>query len=117
MLRIVEPYITWGYPTQKTVSELVYKRGFAKVKGQRLPITSNSVIEQTLGSQNIICIEDLIHEITTVGPHFKEASNFLWPIKLNSAKGGLSTIKKHFVEGGDFGNRDEYINDLVKRML
>lgn len=117
MLRICEPYITWGYPNQKTVSEIIYKRGFAKVKGQRIPITSNAVIEQSLGTKGLICMEDLVHEIYTVGPNFKEASNFLWPVKLNSAKGGLNSIKKHFIEGGDFGNREEYINDLVKKML
>ena len=39
-----------------------------------------------LGKYNIICIEDLIHEIYTVGPAFKQASNFLWPVKLSSAK-------------------------------
>ena len=27
-----------------------------------------------------------MHEIYTVGPHFKEASNFLWPFKLSSAR-------------------------------
>jgi len=117
MLRVVESYVAWGYPSHKSVREIIYKRGFAKVNGQRLPITGNGIIEKSLGSKNIICIEDLIHEINTVGPHFKEASNFLWPIKFNSAKGGLNSIKKHFVDGGDCGNREEYINDLIKNML
>jgi hypothetical protein len=36
-----------------------------------------------LGAKNILCVEDLIHEIYTVGPAFKEASNFLWPFKLS----------------------------------
>merc|ERR1712227_1139544 len=31
MLRLVEPYVTYGYPNLKTVRELIYKRGFAKV--------------------------------------------------------------------------------------
>ena len=31
MLRLVEPFIAWGYPNLKTIRELVYKRGFAKV--------------------------------------------------------------------------------------
>ena len=41
---------------------------------------------QHLGKFGIICMEDLVHEIYTVGPHFKEASNFLWPFKLSSAR-------------------------------
>ena len=31
MLRRVEPYIAWGYPSLKTVKELIYKRGYGKV--------------------------------------------------------------------------------------
>merc|ERR1712173_327417 len=33
-------------------------------------------------------VEDLIHEIITVGPNFKYATNFLWPFKLNTPTGG-----------------------------
>merc|ERR1712062_760662 len=39
MLRICEPYITWGSPNLKAVRDLVYKRGFVKVNGNRTPIT------------------------------------------------------------------------------
>jgi large subunit ribosomal protein L7e len=31
LLKLVEPYVAWGYPTLETVRELVYKRGFANV--------------------------------------------------------------------------------------
>lgn len=84
MLRICEPYITWGFPNLKSVRELIYKRGFAKIKLQRIPITSNTIIEKKLGKFNIICVEDLIHEIFTVGTNFKYASNFLWPFKVSN---------------------------------
>jgi 60S ribosomal protein uL30 len=67
MLRVVEPYIAWGYPNLKSVRELIYKRGYGKVRGQRIPISENSVIEGVLGKFGIICIEDLVHEIYTVG--------------------------------------------------
>lgn len=49
MLRIADPYIAWGYPSLKTIRELIYKRGYAKVKGQRLPITDNAIVEENLG--------------------------------------------------------------------
>ncbi|XP_029175162.1 general transcription factor 3C polypeptide 2-like isoform X2 [Nylanderia fulva] len=116
MLRIVEPYITWGYPNLKSVRELIYKRGFAKINKQRIPITSNSIIEKKLGRSNIICTEDLIHEIFTVGPKFRYASNFLWPFKLNTPNGGWRKKTNHYVEGGDFGNREDKINELLRRM-
>lgn len=117
MLRLVEPYIAYGYPDQKSVSDLIYKRGYAKVNGQRIPITSNAIIEEHLGKHDILCVEDLIHEIYTVGPHFKEAANFLWPFKLTHPTGGYESIKKHFVLGGSFGNREEYMSDLIQKML
>merc|ERR1739845_186890 len=60
MLRICEPYITYGCPNLKSVRELVYKRGFVKIDGNRTPITSNEVIESKLGKMGIICVEDLI---------------------------------------------------------
>merc|ERR1711962_1520700 len=66
MLRICEPYITWGSPNLKSVRELIYKRGHVKIDGNRKPITSNDMIEQSLGKFGIICVEDIIHEIFTV---------------------------------------------------
>jgi 60S ribosomal protein uL30 len=92
MLRLVEPFVTYGYPNLKSTRELIYKRGFGKVNGQRIPLTNNAVIEKCLSHVGILCIEDLIHEIYTVGPHFKEASNFLWPFQLSSPNGGYKEI-------------------------
>ena len=117
MLRTVEPYIAYGFPTLKTVRDLIYKRGFAKVRGQRVPIVDNIVIENALKRHNIVCIEDLIHEIYTVGPSFKRASNFLWPFKLRCPTGGYKKKTIHFNEGGDAGNRGKLIGKLVNRMI
>ncbi|KAF5742009.1 60S ribosomal protein L7-4-like isoform X1 [Tripterygium wilfordii] len=69
-----------------------------------------------LRQHGIICMEDLIHEIMTVGPHFKEANNFLWPFKLKAPLGGLKKKRSQYVEGGDAGNREDYINELIRRM-
>ena len=43
-------------------------------------------------------MEDVVHEIFTVGPHFKEANNFLWPFKLSNARGGYRKKTRHFNE-------------------
>lgn len=114
MLQRVEPYIAYGYPNLKTVRELIYKRGFGKVRGSRIPLTDNAVVEAALGKHNIICVEDIIHEIMTVGPAFKEANNFLWPFKLSPAKGGISRKRVHFIEGGQAGNREHLINNFIR---
>jgi large subunit ribosomal protein L7e len=120
MLVKVDPYIMYGYPTLRTVKDLIYKRGFGKVNGQRVPIQDNELIEKQLGEKTkgaIMCMEDLVHEIYNVGPYFKECSKFLWPFKMSSPVGGFSRIRNHFVEGGDAGNREEYVNDMIRRML
>merc|ERR1712024_281456 len=70
MIRMVEPYITYGYPTRDTVRKLIYKRGFGKVNRSRIALNDNSVVSKTLGNDcNLNCVEDLIHEIWTVGPN------------------------------------------------
>jgi 60S ribosomal protein uL30 len=118
MLRLVEPFIAYGYPNLKSVKEIIYKRGFGKVSGQRVPISSNTVVSAALGELGMVCIEDVIHEIYTVGPNFKAASNFLWPVKLRSPVGGFRGKKlNHFNEDGACGQQAEKINVLIKKML
>merc|ERR1712070_1010353 len=119
MLRLIEPYVTYGYPSRATVQKLVYKRGFGKINKQRIPIGSNAVIAEGLADCGIECTADLINEIYTVGPNFKKANNFLWPFKLSNPKGGFSNKTKllHFMEGGEAGARGEEINKLVAKMI
>merc|ERR1712098_42827 len=71
MLKLVQPYVTYGYPSLKTVRELMYKRGFGKVNKQRIPLSNNDVIADKLGEKGIMGLEDLVHEIYTVGTSFK----------------------------------------------
>ena len=83
LIKLAEPYVAYGYPSLSTIRQLVYKRGFGKVNKQRIALSDNAIIEANLGKFNILSIEDLIHEIYTVGPNFKQVSNFLWPFKLS----------------------------------
>lgn len=117
LLRRIEPYISYGYPTRSTISQMIYKRGFGKVNRQRIPLSSNMVVEGVLKKQNILCVEDLITEITDCGPAFKQASNFLWPFKLNPTRGGQVDKRRAYLNNGLFGNRENLINDFVRRML
>jgi len=118
MLKIIQPYVTLGYPSLKSVRELVYKRGFGKINKQRIPLMDTDLITENLGKYDIHGHEDMIHEIVTAGPNFKRVTNFLWPFKLSAPRGGF-TCKRHAyneIRGGDWGNRAEEINELIARM-
>lgn len=117
MLLRVEPYIAYGYPSPAMVRELIFKRGYACVNGQRLALTSNELVNAALGQFQIQSVEDLAHEIYTCGPHFTQANAFLWPFKLNTPVGGFRRIRRHYVEGGDYGNREHLIDELLQRMI
>mgnify|MGYP002041511562 CR=1 FL=1 len=118
MVRRIEAYVTYGYPTHQTVRALIYKRGYGKINRQRIPLSNNAVVEAGLGEFGIKCVEDLINEIWTFGEHFKEANNFLWPFKLNSPRGGLVSKRHQWMDNrGDQGPRDVHINELIRNML
>ena len=38
MLRLIEPFIAYGFANLKSTRELIYKRGFGKVSAQRIPL-------------------------------------------------------------------------------
>merc|ERR1711906_25438 len=66
MLTRVEPYLSYGYPSLKSVRDLIYKRGYGKIKKNRIPLNDNAVVEGTLSKYGIKCMEDLVHEIYNV---------------------------------------------------
>jgi large subunit ribosomal protein L7e len=117
MLRAVEPYIAYGYPSLRTVRALVYKRGHLKVNGQRVKIADNKQIKDKFNNEDVVCAEDLVNQIYTAGKHFRTVTNGLWPFKLSPPKGGMRQKRRHFVEGGDFGNRETLINRFLARMI
>ncbi len=110
-------FIYFSYPTRETIRKLIYKRGYGKINHQRIPLSNNRLVDSNLGKHGISSLEDLVNEIYTVGPHFKEANNFLWTFKLRGPRGGFSQKRHPFQRRGDWGNREIYINDLVKKML
>merc|ERR1712006_29889 len=79
------------HPKTKKILQLMRLR---KMNKNRIPLNDNAVVEKGLGKHGIMCMEDLVHEIFTVGPHFREANNFLWPFKLRPAKGGQPKKRK-----------------------
>ncbi|KFO36167.1 60S ribosomal protein L7-like 1 [Fukomys damarensis] len=116
MLRVVEPYVTWGFPNLKSVRELILKRGQAKVKDKTFPLTDNTVIEEHLGKFGVICLEDLIHEMAFPGKHFQAISCFLCPFHLSVARHATKNRVGFLKEMGSPGYRGERINQLIRQL-
>eukprot|EP01068_Selenidium_serpulae_P006375 Selendium_serpulae@DN4363_c0_g1_i2.p1 len=123
MLKIISPWVTFGTPSVSTIRKLVYKRGYMRIgrmgARSRIRIQDTDIVQKHLGDQGILGAEDMIHEIATCGPKFQEVCRALWTFKLSSPKQGFVAKRRGFHEprGGDWGNRERYINELVNRML
>lgn len=116
-IKIIEPYVTWGYPSLRTVHDLIFKYGYGDVDGVRSALSSNVLIENQFSSLGMLCLDDVVAEVFNAGKHFEEVTRFLHPFKLSPPKGGFKRTKKHFLKNGDHGNRAEKINTLIRKML
>ncbi|XP_039949451.1 60S ribosomal protein L7 [Bactrocera tryoni] len=118
LLKVIEPFVVYGYPTLSTIRELLFKRGFARVNSRKTPIQSNAMVEEHLGEKGIICLEDIIHEIYTVGPNFDAVKLFLCSFMLSSPRDGWKNkVSVPYKRGGEYGDRGDAINDLIMRCL
>ncbi|XP_063814574.1 ribosomal protein uL30-like isoform X2 [Pseudophryne corroboree] len=116
MLQVVEPYVAWGFPNLKSVRELILKRGQTVVKGKKVPLTDNNMIEEQLGQLGIICLEDVIHELYSAGNHFTRVNRFLCPFQLSISRHAGVNRKGYITEVGDPGNRGIGINQLIRKL-
>jgi large subunit ribosomal protein L7e len=109
-LKPLDAYVAYGYVSTKSVVELVHRRAFINAEGGKKPLSDNLTVEKALGEQNIICLNDLSHEIYTVGPHFDTARKFLCTFKLSSPVGHYEKeiLKKNddVESGGGFLGED-----------
>ena len=44
-------------------------------------------------------------------------TSYAWPFKLNTPTGGWRKKVNHFFEGGEFGCREDKINELLRKMI
>ncbi|XP_020512633.1 60S ribosomal protein L7-like 1 [Labrus bergylta] len=116
MMKILEPYVAWGFPNLKSVRELILKRGQTRVGRRRVPLTDNTFIEQHMGKQGIICLEDLIHEIYSVGKGFRVANNFLLPFRLSVARHAARDKAGLLKDLGNPGFRGADINSIIRQL-
>ena len=99
MLKRCKDYITYGVISEKTLFELLKKRG---EKGSRM---LREIME-----------EDEIKEVAKKVMHKENMRNFIDPVfRLHPPRKGYKTIKKPAPEG-DLGPRED-MNSLIKKMM
>ncbi|KAL8269637.1 hypothetical protein Esti_006436 [Eimeria stiedai] len=70
-------------------------------EGESQPISNNVMIEDAFGSMGIVCLEDLIQEVFTCGPHFRQIMEKIGTFQLANLKAveGVSAeieVSAHF---------------------
>jgi len=118
-LHCIEPWVIYGVPSKAVVADLINRRGFGTVEGnERVPLSDNITIEKALGEKhNLICVEDLVHEVYNVGPSFEAASQFLWPFRLADSKSKFQRKTLRLKDGKEYGDQGEQIDGFIKQVL
>lgn len=117
-LHLVEPWVVYGKPSDGIVGDLMQRRSFGTVKGEKVPLSDNTIIERTLGKgHGLICMEDLVHELTHAGILFEVVANFLMPFPLSESRSKFEKNILCLKQGKDYGDRGEEIDEFIKQML
>ena len=70
-----------------------------------------------MGEDGILCVEDLVHELYSVGDLFGKVNAFLWPFRLADSKNYFERRTLKLKDGKDYGDRGEAINDYLQTTL
>ena len=117
MIKLIESYITWGYINKTRIEELLRKRGSVTVGNNEPNELDNTQIENALGKYGIVCIEDIIYELTKETKNAKNVLHYLGYFKLENNDEGFDKVNVPFEKGGNQGFRGDKINELLKKMI
>ena len=147
LLHSVEPYVVYGPINDSSIiHDLIIRRGHAKLNNnERVPISNNAMIEeefqnnpkynQNVDCSSILCIEDIVHEINTVGSAFDVITkDFLYPFQLSNSKSEYESrtlrMKETFAHGPitmdettpqkrqqQYGDRGHMIHEYIQNVL
>jgi large subunit ribosomal protein L7e len=115
-LKLIEPFVTYGFPSDQIIRDLIMKKGHTLDEGKLVPITDNVLIEKKLGDVNVVCTEDIVYEITKCGTNFVKVNKFLRPFKFVFRKRFAKT-RTRYKDGGDSGNRRTEITQLLEKLI
>ena len=117
-LQLIEPWVIYGNPSEGIVKDLMERKSFGKVNGEKVPLSDNTILERELGNEHgIICMEDMVHELTTVGDAFDAVTNFLLPFPLTAAISKFEKEKLKVKQGKNYGDKGEEIDEYIRQML
>ncbi len=110
MLTTVENFVTWGEISQKTLLQLLKKRGKV-IGGEQL---SDSHLEK-LGFKTLEELAAALYNLTADFRHL----GIIKPVfqAHPPRKGYKGKVKKKYSQGGVTGYRGEAINELVEKMI
>ncbi|KAF0270002.1 hypothetical protein FOG51_00481 [Hanseniaspora uvarum] len=105
LLKIIAPYVVCGHPSLKSIRSLIQKRstvihkkdnieGEDEEEEKEVILNDNNIVEDKLGEYGIVCIDDIIHEISTLSEYFSPCNFFLQPFKLSREVSGFGAISK-----------------------
>lgn len=132
---LISDYVGYGQPSKNTLDEVIRKRGYLKTADhKRQPISDNLLIEELLGSNGVICIEDLIDAFWNCKKSqtvYEAVKQVLWPIQLAPHKDTIETgsVKHQATEklmrknttkalkGGYLGMMGAQINEYVAKLI
>ena len=74
------------------------------------------MVEDHLGSKDVICIADMVKEMQTMGPAFADVLQFQAPFVFTSCYSQIEVrvLRQNKVESGELG---EKINEVIRKML
>ena len=117
MVKLIESYVTWGYINKYLIEDLLRKRGSVTLGNNEPNELDNVAIENSLGRLGIVCIEDIIFELTKETKNAKDVLNYLGYFKLEKNDDGFDKANISFEKGGNQGFRGDKINALLKKMI
>ncbi|KAI5954219.1 RLP7 [Candida jiufengensis] len=107
LLGLIAPYIIIGQPSLSSIRKLFQKRAritttetsdeeqsTEEPKEKIIKLDNNQLVEDKFENLGIICIEDIIHELTNLSDNFLTITNWLLPFKLNPPINGWGPQSK-----------------------
>jgi large subunit ribosomal protein L30 len=106
----VKDYVTWGPVDEKTMVELLEKRG--RLTGGR-PLTGEHLAAHTPYKT----VEELAKALVGEKADLRRLKDVKPLFRLAPPKRGYEKVMQNWKSGGSLGDRGDKINELIRRML